>query len=111
MNHFVPDGGSVEQDPKAISHYSLVDGELKYKWRLVVGSKSPIHIDNRTQFHASLTDSYSRCTKGSPTFLLKKDAHSDVERSVVECDVCQWNMEENVASPSLLQTLTIPDHI
>lgn len=101
-------------DPQSHPHYLWQHNLLTHKGRLVVGSSddvkklilqevhsSPIggHSGSERTYHRVKRSFYWRGLKGS------------VNRFVAECDVCQRNKGETVASPGLLQPLPIPERI
>ena len=104
----------VEAGHSSVTQYSIIDGILRYKNRIVVGATSnwraKVLFDMHSTpiaGHTGYLRTYKRITRSFYWPGMKKD----VKQFVAECDTCQRNKSEIVAPPGLLQPLQVPDRV
>lgn len=101
-------------DPSSVKKYSLEQGKLLYKGRLVLSSKSTFVPALLTTFHDSVLGGHSgflRTYKRLVGELYWKGMKDRVKKHVAECIICQRNKHEAVAPTGLLQPLPIQDRV
>ena len=102
------------QDPASHPHYSWQHGMLYYKSKLVVGKTESFRLKLIHEHHASPVGGHSG---GERTYQRLKQAFywkgmkKAVLQFVAECDICQRNKNETVATPGLLQPLPVPSRL
>jgi len=92
-----------------VPNYTLVNGLLRFKGKLINGDKTDLKKQLMESFHTSAFGGHSgeRATlKRIQLFFLAQNAAAS-EEFVKECPVCQKNKSENVPYPGLLQPLPI----
>ncbi|GER52334.1 polyprotein [Striga asiatica] len=99
-------------DPQAYPDFTLVDGLIRYRGRLGVGSNSQLREsllqathDSAFGGHSGILGTYMRMKRTFYWPNMKKD----IEKWVKGCDVCSMNKAEKGPYPGLLQPLPIPD--
>lgn len=104
----------LSHSPHTHPHYAWHHDMLYYKNRLVVGNLMSFRHKLIKEHHGTPTGGHSG---GERTYKRLKQGFywrgmlKDVLTFVAECDVCQQNKNETVASPGLLQPLPIPDRL
>lgn len=105
---------NLQQDPVSHPHFVWQHDMLYYKSRLVVGNNDQFRLKLLHEHHASPTGGHSG---GERTYHRLKQAFywrgmkQAVLKYVAECDTCQRNKSETVATPGLLQPLPIPNRL
>lgn len=101
-------------DPSSIPHYSMQNGILRYKGRIVLPSSSPWCIKILHDFHHSplgghsgFLPTYQRISRN----FYWKGIKQATKKYVAECDICQRMKAETMAPPGLLQPLPIPAEV
>ncbi|KAL0545247.1 hypothetical protein IC582_020397 [Cucumis melo] len=104
----------LQADPPPEGKYSLLNGKLLYKGRVVL-SKSPSLIPSLLHtFHDSIFGGHSgflRTYKRMSGELFWKGMKTDVKNYVEQCEICQRNKYEATKPAGVLQPLPIPDRI
>lgn len=104
----------LQLDPSSHPPFVWQHQMLYYKSRLVVGKDDQFRVKLIQEHHASPTGGHSG---GERSYYRLKQAFywkgmkRAVLKFVAECDTCQRNKNETVASPGLLQPLPIPDRL
>jgi len=99
-------------DPAAVPYYSLREGILRYKGKLVIGDNGQLKTQLLETFHQSAFGGHSgeRATlKRVQLVFFWPKMQSQVKEFVRSCPVCQKNKSENTPYPGLLQQLPVPD--
>lgn len=98
-------------NPSAVPHFSLVDGLLRYKDKIWIGSNNKLQQQLIAQMHSSPIDGHSgipatvKCLRSLFAWLGLKKHVLDFVKS---CPTCQHAKPERVKYPSLLQPLQTP---
>ncbi|XP_031108696.1 uncharacterized protein LOC116013188 [Ipomoea triloba] len=91
---------------------AVVEGLVRYKQRIYIGSKGDLRNKLLLQMHDSPLGGHSG-QQGTYQRLRSlfywKGMKQEVEDMVKRCDICQKCKAENVATPGLLQPLAIPN--
>lgn len=99
-------------DPQFKIGYQLNRGWLYYKNWLVLPATSGLIPKFLREFHSSAMGGYSRffrTYKRLAAVLFWEGMKSDIQRMVVECEICQRVEYDAFKSPGLLQPLPIPE--
>lgn len=105
---------NLEQDPMSYPKFTLDQGRLFYKGRVVVSGNSSLIPTILQMFHDSVFGGHSRflrtykCLTGE---LYWRNMKSDVKKYVEKCSICQRNKADSVSPVGLLQPLPIPNRI
>ncbi|KAJ8629802.1 hypothetical protein MRB53_023125 [Persea americana] len=90
-------------DPSSIPHYSMQNGILRYKGRIVLPSSSPWCIKILHDFHhgplgghSGFLPTYQRISRN----FYWKGIKQATKRYVAECDICQRMKAETMAPPA-----------
>ncbi|KAL9422110.1 hypothetical protein AB3S75_034387 [Citrus x aurantiifolia] len=104
----------IQQDQNLHSKFTWVDNQLRYKGRLWLGDRSELKKTILQEAHGGVEGGHSGVKKTLErvrrAFYWKK-MRREVCKFVAECDTCQRNKAETMASPGLLQPLPIPELI
>lgn len=98
-------------DPDAYGDFSITEGVLRYKSRVVVGGDSDLRSTILAEIHNSAYGGYLGV---QGTYLRLKGSFywpgmkSAVTKLVQACDICQRNKSSSGGLPGLLQPLPIP---
>lgn len=98
--------------PTVSTKVSMVQGLIRYKERLYVGCTGNLRTELITKLHESAIGGHSGqhgTYQRLKSLFYWKGMKRDVRDWIRGCDVCQRCKNENVASPGLLQPLSIPD--
>lgn len=104
----------MEKDPTMHPGYKWEQNRLRYKGRLVIGSSSTLKENILKEAHDGPTGGNSdihktiHCIKRA---FYWKGLRQEVQAYIAECDVCQHNKMETLATPRLLQPLPIPTQV
>lgn len=104
----------LQQNPSSHPSFVWQHEMLYYKDKLIVGANAQFRLKLIQEHHASPAGGHSG---GERTYQRLKQAFywrgmkQDIIRYVAECDVCQRNKNETVATPGLLQPLPIPNRL
>ncbi|TYK13876.1 Ty3/gypsy retrotransposon protein [Cucumis melo var. makuwa] len=104
----------IEEQGMEIPHYTLQQGVLKFKGRLVVSSKSTLLPTILHTYHDSVFGGHSgflRTYKRLTGEIYWKGMKKDVMRYCEECAICQRNKSSALTPAGLLMPLEIPDAI
>lgn len=99
-------------DSTAVPHYTLANGILRYKSKVLVGNNVPLRLQLLENFHKLALGGHSG---ERPTFQRLKlvffwpGMHQQVKEFVKACPVCQKNKAEHIPYPGLLQPLPVVD--
>ncbi|KAA0062793.1 ty3-gypsy retrotransposon protein [Cucumis melo var. makuwa] len=105
---------SVVQDPNCVSRYSIQQGKLLFKGRLVLPRTSNLILTILHTFHDPVIRCHSRqlwTYKKIAAKLFWKGMKSDIKLYVDQCSVCQQNKIQALSSADLLLPLPIPNRI
>jgi hypothetical protein len=104
----------LEHDPSTVPHFSWHTDHLRYKGRIVLASHSSHKSivlqechDSPSAGHSGFLRTYRRITR----VFYWKGMKADIKQFVAECETCQRQKGETVASPELLQPLTVPEEV
>lgn len=95
-----------------VTDYFLHNGELKKKGKYYVGSNGQLREKIGTTIHGSMEGGHSGIAasiKRAELIFFWPGLRRDITKIVKECDICQRNKAEHVASPGLLQPIEIPE--
>jgi hypothetical protein len=99
-------------DPQAIPNFTLQNGILRYKNRVLIGKSGTLRNSLLDTFHKSALGGHSgeRATyqRLKLVFYWPK-MHHQVKEYVKVCPVCQKNKAEHIPYPGLLEPLPVPD--
>jgi hypothetical protein len=101
----------LTHDPSSISHHSLARDHLRYKGRIILAANSTHKITIFQELHAAPSAGhfgFLRTYKRISRLFYWKGMKRDIKQFVAECEVCQRQKGETVASPGYLQPLAIP---
>lgn len=101
---------SVQRD--SVAHFTLQNGLLRYKGRIVVGNTGSLQQRLISTFHNSALGGHSgeRATYQRIKLLFYwPNMKSIIADYVKKCPICQKNKSENVPYPGLLQPLPVPE--
>ncbi|XP_050942184.1 transposon Tf2-1 polyprotein isoform X1 [Cucumis melo] len=104
----------IEEQGMEIPHYTLQQGVLKFKGRLVVSNKSTLLPTILHTYHDSVFGGHSgflRTYKRLAGEIYWKGMKRDVMRYCEECAICQRNKSSALTPAGLLMPLEIPDAI
>lgn len=104
----------LQEDPDDTTRFSLQQGVLKYKGRLVLSKTSTLIPAILHTYHDSVLGGHSaflRTYKRLTVDLYLEGMKSDVKKYVEECLICQQNKNLAVSSVGLLQLLDVPTRI
>lgn len=104
----------LTNDPTSHEGYSWHHDLLTFNGKLVVGSVGNVKTQILQELHGSPVGGHSgteRTYKRVKRSFDWKGMKKAVFKFVAECDVCQRNKTETVASPGLLQPLPIPTRL
>ncbi|CAN6347636.1 unnamed protein product [Urochloa humidicola] len=99
-------------DGQAIPNYSLHNGILRYKGKLVIGANADLRKQLITTFHSSVFGGHSgeRATYKRLQLIFHWPCMlQQVKEFVQQCPVCQKNKSENIPYPGLLAPLPVPE--
>lgn len=99
-------------DPQAAPDYTLSNGLLRHKGKLVIGNSGQLRTQLLENFHQSALGGHSgeRATYQRMKLIFYwPKMHQQVKEYIKNCAVCQKNKSEHVPYPGLLQPLPIPD--
>jgi len=105
---------SVVQDLNCVSRYSIQQGKLLFKGRLVLPRTSNLILTILHTFHDPVIRCHSRqlwTYKKIAAELFWKGMKSDIKLYVDQCSVCQQNKIQALSSADLLLPLPIPNRI
>jgi len=101
----------LTHDPSSIPHHSLARDHLRYKGRIILAANSTHKITIFQELHAAPSAGhfgFLRTYKRISRLFYWKGMKRDIKQFVAECEVCQRQKGETVASPGYLQPLAIP---
>lgn len=101
-------------DPGSMAKYSLEQGKLLYKGRLVLSATSQFIPALLTTFHNSALGGHSgflQTYKRLAGEIHWKGMKESVKKHMAECIICQRNKHEAMAPVGLLQPLPIPNQV
>nr|MDZ8005255.1 RNase H-like domain-containing protein [Nostoc sp. DedSLP05] len=101
----------LQENPAAKPGYTWDGQYLRYKGRIALLPNSGLKKQILTELHASPMAGHSGYLKTYERLVQNfywKGMKKDVQKFVAECDTCQRQKGETVASPGLLQPLPIP---
>ncbi|KAA0059567.1 Ty3/gypsy retrotransposon protein [Cucumis melo var. makuwa] len=104
----------IEEQGMEIPHYTLQQGVLKFKGRLVIPSNSTLLPTILHTYHDSVFGGHSgflRTYKRLTGELYWKGMKKDIIRYCEECAICQRNKSSALSPAGLLMPLEIPDAI
>ncbi|KAA0042903.1 transposon Tf2-1 polyprotein isoform X1 [Cucumis melo var. makuwa] len=104
----------LEEEKADIPYYTLHQGVLKFKGRLVISSASSLLPAILHTYHDSVFGGHSgflRTYKRAMGELYWKGMKKDIKKYCEECVVCQRNKSSVLSSTGLLMPLEIPDAI
>lgn len=104
----------LQEDPDAHPKFSVDQGRLLYKGRLVLPRASPLLPTLLREFHSSPVGGHSkflRTYKRLASNLYWAGMKKDIKKFVEECSVCQQNKISALSPAGLLQALPIPELI
>ena len=104
----------LEHNPVTHSSFTWDENQLRRKGRLVVGRNLELQSQILCLFHTSGLGGHSgvhATYQRIATVLYWKGLWKSVREFVRNCQVCQQNKPEHMASPGLLQPLPIPRSI
>lgn len=96
----------------ALPGYTFQHGRLKFQGKIEVGPDADLRRKFLTEFHNSPIGGHSGIRETFEmihSFLWWPTLRHDVTTFVRECDVCQQQKHETLASPGLLQPLPVPE--
>lgn len=102
----------LQQGQKGPKHYSLYQGLLLRKGRLVVIPSSSFQAKILQFIHHNPQTGhvgYHKTLQKAKMNFYWEGRHKDIKKLVWECEVCQINKHETVQYPGLLQPLSFPD--
>jgi len=94
--------------------YSLRDGLLLYKHRILLGQSPQLKDQVLTFLHSDPSaghSGYEKTLHRAKRDFYWKGMRGDIKRFVRECEVCQRNKSENTSPAGLLQPLPIPTRV
>lgn len=101
----------LQVKPDSLPGYTFRNGRLKFQDKLIVGPDMQLRKKFLNEFHNSpigghsgIRGTYERMSK----FFRWSTMRQDVITFVRECDTCQQQKHETLASPGLLQPLPVP---
>lgn len=100
--------GDLEFGRPTLKHYSLTQGVLFYKGRLVIPKSSPWIRKLLEEFHSTPTGGHSGAVR---TMFIWSGMMKAVTRFVAECVICQKNKYETKSPAGLLNPLPIPTRV
>ena len=101
-------------DPASHLGFSILQGRLFYKTRLVIPSSSSFISAIMQEGHSGPIEGHSgilKTLKRIATSFYWVGMKTDIQRFVTRCDICQKYKSSNLAPDGLLQPLPIPDNI
>ncbi|KAL0544414.1 hypothetical protein IC582_019529 [Cucumis melo] len=104
----------LQTDPSLEGKYSLLNGKLMYKGRVVLSKSSSLIPSLLHTFHDSIFGGHSgflRTYKRMSGELFWKGMKTDIKKYVEQCEICQRNKSEATKPAGVLQPLPIPDRI
>lgn len=104
----------LELDPNSHPKFSIAQGKLLYKDRMVLSSKSsliPTILHTYHDFVMGCHFGFLRTYKRLTGELFWKNMKANVKRYVEKCTVCQRNKNSSLSPAGLLQPLPIPNQI
>ncbi|KAA0037919.1 ty3-gypsy retrotransposon protein [Cucumis melo var. makuwa] len=104
----------VLTDPDSVPRYSVKQGQLFYKGRLVLPRTSSLLPTILHTFHDALVGGHSRqlrTYKRIAAELYWEGMKNDIKIYVDQCPVCQQNKTQALSPTGLLQPLPIPNRI
>ncbi|TYK16028.1 uncharacterized protein E5676_scaffold32G00230 [Cucumis melo var. makuwa] len=104
----------LQTDPSLEGKYSLLNGKLMYKGRVVLSKSSSLIPSLLHTFHDSIFGGHSgflRTYKRMSGELFRKGMKTDIKKYVEQCEICQRNKSEATKPVGVLQPLPIPDRI
>ncbi|TYK15071.1 Ty3/gypsy retrotransposon protein [Cucumis melo var. makuwa] len=104
----------LQNNPALEGNYSLTNGTLMYKGRVVLSKSSSIIPSLLHTFHDSILGGHSgflRTYKRMSGELFWKGMKEDIKKYVEQCEICQRNKSEATKPAGVLQPLPIPDRI
>lgn len=99
-------------DSTAVPHYTLANGILRYKSKVLVGNNGPLRLQLLENFHKLALGGHSgeRATfQRLKLVFFWPGMHQQVKEFVKACPVCQKNKAEHIPYPGLLQPLPVVD--
>jgi hypothetical protein len=99
-------------DPSAIPHFTLVDGVLRYKFRVWIGNDEELKMKLLEACHASTLGGHSGILvtyRRMKSVFAWKGMKKSVHAFVSSCMICQQAKPDRAKCPGLLQPLAIPD--
>jgi hypothetical protein len=100
--------------PSALPNFTLINGILRHKGKILIGSTTDLRNRLIDSFHNSALGGHSRervtSTRIKALFYwpgMKKE----ISEYIKNCPTCQLNKSENIPYPGLLQPLPIPDMV
>ncbi|KAL0560863.1 hypothetical protein IC582_001277 [Cucumis melo] len=104
----------LQTDPALEGKYSLLNGKLMYKGRVVLSKSSSLIPSLLHTFHDSIFGGHSgflRTYERMSGELFWKGMKADIKKYVEQCGICQRNKSEATKPAGVLQPLPIPDRI
>ncbi|KAL0548486.1 hypothetical protein IC582_012939 [Cucumis melo] len=104
----------IVADPVCVPRYTVRQGKLFYKGRLVLSRTSSFIPTILHTFHDSVLEGHSgqlRTFKRIAAELFWEGMKKDIKQYVDQCHVCQQNKVQALSPAGLLQPLPIPNHI
>lgn len=104
----------LKQDPDSHPKFSLQQGDLRYKNRMVLSKTSTLLPSILHLYHNTVLEGHSgflRTYKRMCEELYWQGMKTDTKKFVEECEVCQRNKALAVSLAVLLQPLAVPDRI
>lgn len=99
-------------DPQAVPNYTLQNGILRFKGKIVIGTPTQLQTDLITSFHKSALGGHSgerATTKRLQLIFYWPRMQQHIKDYINQCPVCQKNKSEHIPYPGLLAPLPIPD--
>ncbi|TYK21513.1 Transposon Ty3-G Gag-Pol polyprotein [Cucumis melo var. makuwa] len=104
----------LQTNPALEGKYSLSNGKLMYKGRVVLSKSSSLIPSLLHTFHDSIFGGHAgflRTYKRMSGELFWKGMKADIKKYVEQCGICQRNKNEATKPAGVLQPLPIPDRI
>ncbi|KAM2118243.1 hypothetical protein ACFX1R_011686 [Malus domestica] len=97
-----------------LSHYSIDNGFLCYKKRIMLGPTSDWKVKIIAEHHSTPSSGHQGVLKTYQRIKRRfywKGMKHDIRQFIAECSTCQQNKIENISPPGLLQPLPIPQRV
>jgi hypothetical protein len=101
----------LQESTNSHSYYTWVNDHLNRRGKVVVGKDPELRDKLIYMFYNSAVGGHSGMTVTTKTIgglFYWKGQQKHIRQFIRECNVCQRNKHENIASPGLLQPLPIP---